>query len=185
MCWHNSSFQITLTSSGLQIAYWNLDFLFSHLENVIQVPTFELQYMRPTRLWPRYFLFQPEEIFFVWREKLKNLTFLGEILQTQTINGWTNPGPKFMTHTHHYNSGPFIKRDGKIYSQRKRLTFKKICTYMVGSKVLASFLQTIGTIGRPAKSKKVYKHLLYIISTLTFVEMSRFYECVLKGIRNV
>jgi len=60
---------------------------------------------RPTRLWPRYFLTQPEEVFF-WSEgkKLKNLTFLGEILQiqTQTINGWPSPGQKFLTRTHHY-----------------------------------------------------------------------------------
>jgi len=51
---------------------------------------------RPTFLWPRYFLTRPEDIFFDSKgKKLKNLTFLGEILQTQTINGWPNPtGPE-------------------------------------------------------------------------------------------
>jgi len=55
---------------------------------------------RPTCLQPRYFLTQPEEIFFDPKvKKFKNLTFLGEIfqIQTQTINGWPNPGQKNLT----------------------------------------------------------------------------------------
>jgi len=46
---------------------------------------------RPTRLWPGFFLTQPEEIFFEPKgKKLKNLALLVEIFQTQTINGWPN-----------------------------------------------------------------------------------------------
>jgi len=42
-------------------------------------------------------LTQPEENFLTRREKIENLTFLGEIFQihTQTINGWPDPGQKF------------------------------------------------------------------------------------------
>jgi len=62
---------------------------------------------RLARLSSRYFLFRPEAIFFfnIRREKLKNLTFLGEIFktQTQTINGWPDLSYKnFLTQTHHY-----------------------------------------------------------------------------------
>jgi len=32
-------------------------------------------------------LTQPEEIFLTEKEKIENLTFLGEIFQTQTIDG--------------------------------------------------------------------------------------------------
>jgi len=57
---------------------------------------------RQTRPWRGYFLTRPEEIFFDPKvKKMKNLTFLGEIFQTQTIDGWPNlirvkifwPGP--------------------------------------------------------------------------------------------
>jgi len=42
-----------------------------------------------TRLWPKYFLTQPDVIFLNQRGKrLKNLEFLGEIFQTQTKDGW-------------------------------------------------------------------------------------------------
>jgi len=65
---------------------------------------------RPTRLWPGYFLTQPKEIFltrrfFFWHKgkTIENLTFLGETFQTQTqtINGWPDPGQKFLTRNHH------------------------------------------------------------------------------------
>jgi len=60
---------------------------------------------RLPRLWPGYFPTWPEEIFF-WPEgnKIEKLTFLGEIfqIQTQTINGWPDPGQKFLTQIHHY-----------------------------------------------------------------------------------
>jgi len=62
---------------------------------------------RPTRLWLGYFSTQPKEIFFDPKgEKLKNLMLLGEIFQsqTQTINGWPDPGQKILTRTHHYYS---------------------------------------------------------------------------------
>jgi len=51
--------------------------------------TSDLQKIRPG-----YFLTRPEEIFFDLKgNKLKNLTFLGEIfqIQTKTIDGWLNP----------------------------------------------------------------------------------------------
>jgi len=60
---------------------------------------------RPSRLCPGCFLNRPKEIFFdIKGEKLKNLTFLGEIFQTQTqtIDGWPNPGQKYLTRTHDY-----------------------------------------------------------------------------------
>jgi len=73
---------------------------------------------RPTQLWPRYFLTQPNEILFDPKgKKLKKLTFLGEVFQihTQTTNGWSDPtrpeqqkfdlldpGQKFLTQTHHW-----------------------------------------------------------------------------------
>jgi len=60
---------------------------------------------RPTRLWPGYFPTLPEDILFDPRgKKLKNLTFLEEIFQIliQAINGWSDPGQKILTQTHHY-----------------------------------------------------------------------------------
>jgi len=47
---------------------------------------------RPTYLWPGYFLTQPKEILF-WPKgkKMKIFTFLREIFQTQTIDGWHDP----------------------------------------------------------------------------------------------
>jgi len=51
------------------------------------------------------------DFFYPKCKKYKNLTFLGEIFQTQTIDGWPNPshkkftwpilGQKFLTWTHH------------------------------------------------------------------------------------
>jgi len=70
---------------------------------------------RLTQLRPGYFSTRPEETFFDPKgKKLKKLTFLGEIFQTQTqtINGWPDlshkkltwpdPGENFLTQTHHY-----------------------------------------------------------------------------------
>jgi len=49
---------------------------------------------RPICLWPGYFLTKPEKIFFEPKgKKMKNLTFLGEIFQTQTIRWLTKPDP--------------------------------------------------------------------------------------------
>jgi len=64
---------------------------------------------RLTRLWPRYFL---KRFFDKKGKKIKILWFLGEILQTQTKDGWPDqsnkkltrpqPGWKFLTCTHHW-----------------------------------------------------------------------------------
>jgi len=59
---------------------------------------------RPTRLWSGYFLILPNDIFLTRRAKNEKFGFLGQNFQihTQTINGWPNPGLKFLTRTHHY-----------------------------------------------------------------------------------
>jgi len=58
---------------------------------------------RSTCIWPGYFLTWLEEIFFDPKgKKLENLMFLGEIFQTQTMNGWPDPDQIFFTRTHHY-----------------------------------------------------------------------------------
>jgi len=64
---------------------------------------------RPTRLQPKYFPTQPEEIFFDTKgKKLKILTFLGEIfqIQTQTINGRPDPSHKKLTRVKNFWPGP-------------------------------------------------------------------------------
>jgi len=57
---------------------------------------------RPARPPLTQVLFDPTRRIFFWPngEKLKNLTFLGEIfqIQTQTINGWPDPGQKFTSY---------------------------------------------------------------------------------------
>jgi len=58
---------------------------------------------RPTHLWPGNFLTRPKANF--QGKKLENFVFLGEIFQTQTIDGgWPDPtwGQNILTRTHHY-----------------------------------------------------------------------------------
>jgi len=55
---------------------------------------------RPTHLWPGYFLTQLKENFFDPRgKKLTKFDVFRENfqIQTQTINGWRDPGQKFLT----------------------------------------------------------------------------------------
>jgi len=65
---------------------------------------------RPTCLWPRYFLTQPEEIFFWPRGKqLKILGFLGEMFQTQNQRWLTQP--RLITNDYHIKIITKIEKD--------------------------------------------------------------------------
>jgi len=61
---------------------------------------------RPTRLWPGYFLTQPEEIFWSHGKKFENLdVFRGNFPNPNSNYRWLtrpNPSHKKLTRTHHY-----------------------------------------------------------------------------------
>jgi len=61
---------------------------------------------RLTRLWPGYFLTQPDKIFLIRRAKnWKILWFFGEIFQTQTKDGWPDPNTKNLTQPENCRGG--------------------------------------------------------------------------------
>jgi len=134
---------------------------------------------RPTRLWPGYFLTQPEWIFLTGGKKIEkfgifrrnfpnsnpNPKWLSQPNPTWATKNWPDPGQKFLTRTHHYSAYCIFRLDGcgsvlklhnliYFYSIREMMNIEGLCHRRL-ARCNSGLLSRVFALGKGSQNGKV------------------------------